>query len=100
MLSELRLGKVSSCAIVGSARLGVAAKLIIEIGSGGDTAVQRESEWSCPAKPFVSSNLWLGSSLSIVGRKRRIAKTLPANLDLGFQKRIWIRRLKKAALNG
>jgi hypothetical protein len=91
MLSEM-LGKVSvsDCAIiVGSARVDV--KPIIAVASGVDEGWR--SERSCPAGPFVGS-MWLGSSLSIAGRKRRIAKTLPANSDVDFQKSIWVGRFQ------
>lgn len=75
MLSE-KLGKVSDCAIVGSVR--VAVKPIIEIGSDLDGGEIR----------MIMSSETVRSSLSIVGRKRRITKTLLANLNLGFQKGI------------
>jgi hypothetical protein len=85
MLSEM-LGKVSDCAIIGSARVDV--ELIIAVGSSLDGGGRSKRSCRCPAGLFVGSQ-WLGSSLlSIVGRKRRIAKTLPANLDFDFQKGI------------
>jgi hypothetical protein len=84
MLSETR-GAVSDCAMTGWARVDV--EPITAVASGLDEGWR--SERSCPAGPFVGSK-WLDSSLSIVGRKRRIAKTLPANLDLDFQKGIWV----------
>ena len=83
MLSE-KPGEVSGRAIVGSTR--VAVESIIEVGGGMDRV--GGSGRSCPAIPFFGPS----PSLSIGGRKRRIAKTLPANLDLGFQKGIWVRR--------
>jgi hypothetical protein len=61
-----------------SSYVRVDVKPIIEIGGGLDG--EGRSEWSCPAEQFVGSKS-LGSSLSTVGRKRRIAKTLPTNLD-------------------
>lgn len=88
MLSE-RLKEVSDCAILGSARVDV--KPIIEVGSGLDGGGWSERSW--PVGPFVGSKC-VGTSLSIVGFKRRLAKTLPANLDFGPQKGIWICRLE------
>lgn len=71
---------MSDCAIIGSGRVDV--KPIIEIGGGLNEG--ERSGRSCPARSSVGSK-YLGSSLSVVGRKRRMAKTLPANLDLDFQ---------------
>ena len=48
------------------------------------------SEWSCPARLFAF--ILLVSSLSISGRFRKIVKTFPASLNLGFQEDIWDRR--------
>ena len=82
------LGEMSDCAITGSARVDV--RPITGVGMG--LAGEGRSEWS---RPSTVGSKWLDSPVSVVGRKRRIAKTLPANLDLDFQKGIWVRRLQK-----
>ena len=83
-------GQVSKSAVVGSARVDI--EQTIEIGGVPDG--EGRPKLSCSARPFFRCK-WLGSSLSIAGRKWRIATTLSASLDFCFQKGIWVRILQK-----